>query len=62
VNAQSRSKPPAQENPLWVEHFECVESIGTWDARRALWPAAYGKAAWTGRTHDRTDQRRAEAL
>ena len=29
VNAQSRLKPPARENPLRPKHFECEQSIGT---------------------------------
>jgi Transposase IS116/IS110/IS902 family len=44
-NAQSRLIPPARENPLRPGHFKCVLSIGTRDARMALWPAAHDKAA-----------------
>ena len=33
-------KPPGRENPLCAVHFECELSIGTRDARKALWPAA----------------------
>ena len=45
MNARSRLKPPARENPLRPKHFECEESIGTRVARKALWPAAHEKAA-----------------
>ena len=45
MNAQSRLKPPARENPTGPKHFKCVSSIGTRDARMALWPAANEQAA-----------------